>query len=210
MTNRQNEVDGPFGPVSRRSAIGSMLASAAMLAPAALSASQSTAVSQRPSTPRKPYDMKKSINLWAFPYPQRMTLGECLQLAKDAGFDGIELNYDLDNDLSPKAGHAGIPGDPPDGRPDRHRHQRPLLVPLLAVSADEQRRGEARARPRAGRPDGAGGARPRHREPARRSRRGAHPLARRSRAGPERRLRSPRARSRRHAREDRRKAQGLT
>ena len=48
--------------------------------------------------------MKKSINLWAFPYPERMTLKECLQLAKDAGFDGIELNYDLDNDLSPKAG----------------------------------------------------------------------------------------------------------
>ena len=46
--------------------------------------------------------MKKSINLWAFPYPQRMSLRECLQLAKDAGFDGIELNYDLDNDLSPK------------------------------------------------------------------------------------------------------------
>ena len=53
---------------------------------------------------RKRYDMKKSINLWAFPYPERMTLKECLQLAKDAGFDGIELNYDLDNDLSPKAG----------------------------------------------------------------------------------------------------------
>ncbi|OYP38306.1 Fe-S cluster assembly protein HesB [Rhodopirellula sp. MGV] len=32
-----------------------------------------------------------------------MSLEECLQLAKDAGFDGIELNYDLDNDLSPKA-----------------------------------------------------------------------------------------------------------
>ena len=48
--------------------------------------------------------MKKSINLWAFPYPDRMSLKECLQLAKDAGFDGIELNYDLDNDLSPKAG----------------------------------------------------------------------------------------------------------
>jgi len=27
-----------------------------------------------------------------------------MQLAKDAGFDGIELNYDLENDLSPKAG----------------------------------------------------------------------------------------------------------
>jgi hexulose-6-phosphate isomerase len=51
----------------------------------------------------KRYAMKKSINLWAFPYPQRMTLRECMQLAKDASFDGIELNYDLDNDLSPKA-----------------------------------------------------------------------------------------------------------
>ena len=51
----------------------------------------------------KRYDMKKSINLWAFPYPGRMTLRECLQLARDAGFDGIELNYDLENDLSPSA-----------------------------------------------------------------------------------------------------------
>lgn len=52
----------------------------------------------------KRYPMLKSINQWAFPYPQRMNLRECLQLAKDAGFDGIELNYDLDNDLSPKSG----------------------------------------------------------------------------------------------------------
>ncbi|MEZ6134001.1 MAG: sugar phosphate isomerase/epimerase family protein [Pirellulaceae bacterium] len=51
----------------------------------------------------KQYLMKKSINLWAFPYPEKMSLRECLQLAKDAGFDGIELNYDLENDLSPKA-----------------------------------------------------------------------------------------------------------
>src|SRR5262249_17826870 len=57
----------------------------------------------RRASPKR-YDMKKSINLWAFPYPDRMTLRECLQLAKDAGFDGIELNYDLDNDLSPKSG----------------------------------------------------------------------------------------------------------
>ena len=56
----------------------------------------------RQSWPKR-YRMKKSINLWAFPYPQRMTLRECLQLAKDAGFDGIELNYDLDNDLSPRS-----------------------------------------------------------------------------------------------------------
>lgn len=50
------------------------------------------------------YPMKKSINLWAFPFPQRMDLKRCLQLARDAGFDGIELNYDLDSELSPKFG----------------------------------------------------------------------------------------------------------
>src|SRR5689334_17810888 len=66
-----------------------------------------SAADEKPDARRaspKRYEMKKSINLWAFPYPGRMTLRECLQLAKDAGFDGIELNYDLDNDLSPKSG----------------------------------------------------------------------------------------------------------
>ena len=57
---------------------------------------------------RKRYAAKKSINMWAFPYPQLMSLRECLQLAKDAGFDGIELNYDLESDLSPKAGPAEL------------------------------------------------------------------------------------------------------
>jgi hexulose-6-phosphate isomerase len=33
-----------------------------------------------------------------------MNLDQCLRLAKDAGFDAIELTYDLDNDLSPKSG----------------------------------------------------------------------------------------------------------
>ena len=55
------------------------------------------------SSPKK-FAMKKSINLWAFPYPDKMNIRECLQLAKDAGFDGIELNYDLESDLSPKSG----------------------------------------------------------------------------------------------------------
>ena len=36
----------------------------------------------------KRYPFKKSINLWAFPYPQKMSLEQCLQLAKDAGFEG--------------------------------------------------------------------------------------------------------------------------
>ncbi len=61
------------------------------------------AANTRPAK-KKRYPMKKSINLWAFPYPDKMSLRQCLQLAKDAGFDGIELNYDLDSDLSPKSG----------------------------------------------------------------------------------------------------------
>jgi hexulose-6-phosphate isomerase len=56
----------------------------------------------------KKYDMKKSINLWALPYPQKMSLKECLQLCKDAGFDGVEVNYALDGDLSPEASEAAI------------------------------------------------------------------------------------------------------
>jgi hexulose-6-phosphate isomerase len=77
-------------------------ASAASAAGAQVPAPQ-PAPDPRRSSPRR-FDMKKSINLWAFPYPQRMNLRECLQLAKNAGFDGIELNYDLENDLSPRAG----------------------------------------------------------------------------------------------------------
>jgi hexulose-6-phosphate isomerase len=95
--------------INRRAAIRSTLAAtgAAAIAAAAPGESQVTlAAAQRPDprkTSAKTYRMKKSINLWAFPYPQRMSLSECLQLAKDAGFDGIELNYDLENDLSPRS-----------------------------------------------------------------------------------------------------------
>ncbi len=96
--------NGPFGPISRRSAIGStLLAGAAFLAPETFAAQGERTPSPPPQAPRKRYEMKKSINLWAFPYPGRMDLRECLQLAKDAGFDGIELNYDLESDLSPNA-----------------------------------------------------------------------------------------------------------
>ncbi len=47
--------------------------------------------------------MKKSINMWAFPYPGKWTLEECLKIAKDAGFDGVELNFDLEGELSDAA-----------------------------------------------------------------------------------------------------------
>jgi hexulose-6-phosphate isomerase len=54
--------------------------------------------------PAPKYPFKTSINLWAFPFPQTMTLEQSLRLAKAAGFDAIELNYDLDSELSPKSG----------------------------------------------------------------------------------------------------------
>jgi hexulose-6-phosphate isomerase len=94
---------GSQSALSRRDAIKSALtvAGAAALGAGAVSAAE--APDARRASPKR-YDMKKSINLWAFPYPERMNLKECLQLAKDAGFDGIELNYDLENDLSPKSG----------------------------------------------------------------------------------------------------------
>src|SRR5437899_5705161 len=87
--------------VTRRAALSALAAGAASVASA--SAAEPTNPDPRRGSPRR-FDMKKSINLWAFPYPEKMNLTECLQLAKDAGFDGIELNYDLDNDLSPKSG----------------------------------------------------------------------------------------------------------
>src|SRR5437867_5135405 len=100
-----NQIDDLNGRISRRAAIKSTLAAAGAAAftqSVAAPAEQTQPDVRRASSRR--YEMKKSINLWAFPYPARMNLRECLQLARDAGFDGIELNYDLDNDLSPKSG----------------------------------------------------------------------------------------------------------
>jgi L-ribulose-5-phosphate 3-epimerase len=94
-----------FNPeaITRRTALRTTAAAAFLgsAAPGATAASPATAADLRQSSKR--YRMKKSINLWAFPYPARMSLRQCLELAKAAGFDGIELNYDLDNDLSPKS-----------------------------------------------------------------------------------------------------------
>src|SRR5690349_18661372 len=56
------------------------------------------------------YRMRKSINLWAFPYPSRMTLRECFELARRAGFDAVEVNYNLEGDLSPDAGEKELAG----------------------------------------------------------------------------------------------------
>ena len=97
MSDHQ-EADSPNQAIQRR-----QLLAYAAFGTAALAAN-AKAQTDAPASAKRRYNMKKSINLWAFPYPDKMSLKECLQLAKDAGFDGIELNYDLDSDLSPKAG----------------------------------------------------------------------------------------------------------
>src|SRR5215210_6533434 len=89
-------MSGPYCPDRRELFAG--------LAAGVAGASALTAATAAQPAKRKKYPFRKSINLWAFPYPDKMSLEQCLQLAKDAGFDGIELNYDLESDLSPKAG----------------------------------------------------------------------------------------------------------
>ncbi len=113
MTNSNDRLNVPFAQtvaVDRRDALRCGFAALGLATAATGFASTSTAqetpaakpADSRRSSPKR-YEMKKSINLWAFPYPDRMTLRESMQLAKDAGFDGIELNYDLESDLSPKS-----------------------------------------------------------------------------------------------------------
>ena len=52
--------------------------------------------------------MKKSINLWAFPYPARWKLKECFEIARYAGFDGVEINFDLQGEFSAEASDRDI------------------------------------------------------------------------------------------------------
>ncbi len=107
-----SDVNQPvFSDVTRRTAMSSLFAGGAF----AVGSSLAAAFEPRPQVtpddppsggakPGKRYEMKKSINLWAFPYPNLWSLEKCLRVAKDAGFDGIELNYDLESELSPKSG----------------------------------------------------------------------------------------------------------
>jgi len=68
------------------------------------------AAAARPKTPSRRYDMKKSINLWAFPYPDKWSLKECLELAKDARFDAVELNFALEGEFSAQSSDEEIVG----------------------------------------------------------------------------------------------------
>src|SRR5688572_2521759 len=98
MMNTSAARNVPFAQtvaVSRRdaihcglAAIGVAAAGAGLSGPAGAAASETSRTPDDRKRAVKRYDMKKSINLWAFPYPDRMTLQECMQLAKDAGFEG--------------------------------------------------------------------------------------------------------------------------
>lgn len=95
----------PFDPsllLPRRGILG---ATAGMAAASAV-ATRAADAARDAVAPAPRYPFLKSLNLWAMPYPAKMTLEQCLRLAKDAGFDGVELNYDLESDLSPKHGTA--------------------------------------------------------------------------------------------------------
>jgi L-ribulose-5-phosphate 3-epimerase len=92
--------------INRRSVLRSSLAAGAILSGPLAAAGSAIREPGPLGASTKTFAMKKSINLWAFPYPSRMSLSDCLKLAKDAGFEGIELNYDLENDLSPKSSAA--------------------------------------------------------------------------------------------------------
>ena len=61
-----------------------------------------------PKAPGKKYAMKKSINLWALPYPQKMTLKQCFELVKDAGFEGVEVNFVEEGELSARSSPAEL------------------------------------------------------------------------------------------------------
>ena len=100
----------PFDPsLSRRGVLGAAAGIATFAAASGQTAGQSTGATAA-SGAGAPHPCRKSINLWAFPYPQRMNLEQCLRLAKDAGFEGVELNYDLESDLSPRHGTEHFQG----------------------------------------------------------------------------------------------------
>ncbi|MBW3599632.1 MAG: sugar phosphate isomerase/epimerase [Planctomycetes bacterium] len=102
----------PSPQLARRELLGYSAAFGAGVLANHLGASKAHAQDAKPRSARrgalKRYDMKKSINLWAFPYPQQWSLQECFELAKDAGFDGVEINFDLEGEFSAESSDAQV------------------------------------------------------------------------------------------------------
>jgi hexulose-6-phosphate isomerase len=111
----RSEMDACESPLGRRELLAltaafgtTFLARQGLVRGAEKSSSEKRSEPSR-TAPRR-YDMKKSINLWAFPYPDKWSLKECLQLAKDAGFDGVELNFALEGEFSAQSPPEEIRG----------------------------------------------------------------------------------------------------
>lgn len=109
MASSGNTPDRETAKLSRREALAYTAAfGSAFVAAQGLAAEGAPAGPTPPKPAAKRYDMKKSINLWALPHPQEMTLKECFQLCRNAGFDAVEVNYALEGELSPKASEEAI------------------------------------------------------------------------------------------------------
>lgn len=110
----QDSKSGRAGDLDRRellaytAAFGSAFLAAQGLARADDPPSSRRAQPQRAGTAPRRYEMLKSINLWAFPYPDPWSLERCLELAKDAGFDGVELNFALEGEFSAESSDEQI------------------------------------------------------------------------------------------------------
>lgn len=106
MTRRE---PSPSHQLSRRELMAYTAAfGSTFMAAQGLAAERPTQTQPARTPPGKRYQMSKSINLWALPYPDKMTLKDCFELCRDAGFDGVEVNYALEGDLSPEASEAHI------------------------------------------------------------------------------------------------------
>ena len=96
---------GPFGRISRRSAIGSTLLPGAAFLAAPPTAAQAPRAASVPGQAVRHEEVDQPVGV---PLPAEDVPRQCLQLAKDAGFDGIELNYDLES-ICPQGRDPRIP-----------------------------------------------------------------------------------------------------
>jgi hexulose-6-phosphate isomerase len=96
--------------IGRREMLGlsAMFGSAFLAAQGLLASEAQVQEKAPPDKPKRKYGMKKSINLWAFPFPDKMSLEQCFELAKDAGFDGVEINFALEGEFSAESKNAEI------------------------------------------------------------------------------------------------------
>jgi len=88
---------------------------------------------------REALPMKKVHQSLGLPYPEKMTLQQCLQLAKDAGLKASSSTTISTTDMSPKSGNERVCGHPQGWLTGWHRRSAPMLLPVLAYPLTQQR-----------------------------------------------------------------------